>query len=60
MKKVRVLIHNFEDKENKNLGLLQPGYEYEVTDERAKVLVNKKIVEVIKDKPENKENKEEE
>lgn len=60
MKKVRVLIHNFEDKENKNLGLLQPGYEYEVTDERAKVLVNKKIVEAIKGKSENKENKEEE
>lgn len=60
MKKVRVLIHNFEDKENKNLGLLQPGYEYEVIDERAKVLVNKKIVEVIKGKSENKENKEEE
>lgn len=60
MKKVRVLIHNFEDKENKNLGLLQPGYEYEVTDERTKVLVNKKIVEVIKGKSENKENKEEE
>ena len=55
MKKVRVLIHNFEDKKNKNLGLLQPGYEYEVTDERAKELVNKKIVEIIKDKPENKE-----
>lgn len=55
MVEVEVLIENFKDKENKHLGLLQPGYKYLITKERAKELVNKKIVKIV----ENKKNKEE-
>lgn len=55
MIEVEVLIENFRDKENKQLGLLQPGYRYQVRKERAKELANKKIVRII----ENKKSKEE-
>lgn len=55
MVKVKVLISNFKDKENKHLGLLQKGYEYEVTKERAKILSDKKIVEIVKPPKKDKE-----
>ena len=44
MIEVEVLIHNFEDKETKHLGLLQPGYIYEITKERYIFLSSKGIV----------------
>ncbi len=47
MVEVVVKIHNFEDRENRNLGLLQPGYKYAVTKERAKYLSDRGIVEII-------------
>lgn len=50
MIEVTVLIENFLDIENRHLGLLQPGYKYEVTKERAKELSDKKIVEIVKSK----------
>ena len=53
MVEVKVLIPNFEDKQNKKLGLLQPGYKYSVTKERAEYLSKLGYVEIIK-----KENKE--
>lgn len=58
MVEVEVKIHNFEDKENKMLGLLQPGYKYEITKERAKYLSEKGIVEIIS-KPKKDKNAEE-
>lgn len=54
MVEVKVLIPNFEDKENKKLGLLQPGYKYSVTKERAEYLSKLGYVEIIRQK-ENKE-----
>ncbi len=59
MIEVKVLIPNFQDKNNKQLGLLQPGYIYKITKERATELSNKGIVEIIKNKKESKESKEE-
>lgn len=56
MIEVRVLIENFQDKENRHLGLLQPGFKYQITKERAKELSKKGIVEIVK----SKSNKEEE
>ncbi len=50
MIEVKVLIPNFLDKENRNLGLLQPGYTYSITKERAKELAKKGIVEIVKSK----------
>lgn len=50
MIEVKVLIENFEDKENKQLGLLQPGFKYSITKERAKYLSENGIVEIIKPK----------
>lgn len=50
MIEVKVLIENFKDKENKQLGLLQPGFKYPITKERAKYLSEKGIVEIIKPK----------
>lgn len=47
MVEVVVKIHNFEDEENRDLGLLQPGYKYEITKERAKYLSDRGIVEII-------------
>ncbi len=47
MIEVRVIIPNFRDKENKELGLLQPGYKYPITKERAEYLVKKGCVEII-------------
>lgn len=55
MVEVKVLIKNFKDKENKHLGLLQPGYKYSITKERAKYLSEKGIVEIIKEKEGKKE-----
>lgn len=49
MIEVEVLIENFRDKENKQLGLLQPGYKYKITKERAKELSEKKIVAIVKE-----------
>lgn len=59
MIEVKVLISNFRDINNKQLGLLQPGYVYKVTKERANELASKGIVEIIKNKKECKESKEE-
>nr|DAZ32861.1 MAG TPA: hypothetical protein [Caudoviricetes sp.] len=56
MVEVEVIIHNFKDLENKDLGLLQPGYKYKVLEKRAKYLSDKKIVKIIS--KENKKNKE--
>lgn len=50
MIEVKVLIENFKDKENKQLGLLQPGFKYPITKERAKYLSEKGIVEIINPK----------
>ncbi len=50
MVEVRVLIPNFRDRENKHLGLLQPGYKYQITKERAQELSDKGIVEIVKPK----------
>ena len=50
MIEVKVLIENFKDEENKQLGLLQPGFKYSITKERAKYLSEKGIVEIIKPK----------
>lgn len=55
MIEVRVLIPNFQDKENRYLGLLQPGYKYLITKERAKELAKKGIVEIVKSKSNKKE-----
>lgn len=44
MIEVEVLISNFKDKENKHLGLLQPGYVYKVTKERYEELSKQGIV----------------
>jgi len=46
MVEVEVIIHNFKDLENKDLGLLQPGYKYKVSEKRAKYLSDKKIVKI--------------
>lgn len=55
MVEVEVLIENFKDKENKHLGLLQPGYKYPITKERAKYLSEKGIVKITKEKEGKKE-----
>lgn len=56
MVEVEVIIHNFKDLENKDLGLLQPGYKYKVSEKRAKYLADKGIVKIII--KENKKSKE--
>ena len=56
MVEVEVIIHNFKDLENKDLGLLQPGYKYKVSEKRAKYLSNNGTVKIIS--KENKKNKE--
>lgn len=56
MVEVEVIIHNFKDLENKDLGLLQPGYKYKVSEKRAKYLAGKEIVKIIS--KENKKSKE--
>lgn len=53
MIKVEVQIPNFEDKENKQLGLLQPGYIYEVTKERYEELSKQGIVKKYVEPKEN-------
>lgn len=58
MIEVEVLIKNFRDKENKQLGLLQSGYKYSISKERAKELANKGIVKIVEMKK-SKESKEE-
>lgn len=55
MVEVEVLIENFKDKENKHLGLLQPGYKYPITKKRAKYLSEKGIVKITKEKEGKKE-----
>ncbi len=55
MIEVEVLIENFKDKENKHLGLLQPGDVYKVTKERYEELskqgILKKHIEPKKEEP---------
>lgn len=50
MVEVKVIIPNFKDKENRQLGLLQPGYKYSITKERAEDLSKLGYVEIIKQK----------
>ena len=54
MVEVEVLIHNFKDKENKQLGLLQPGYRYHIKKERYEELSKKGIVKLVKKEKEEK------
>lgn len=48
MVEVEVQISNFKDKENKQLGLLQPGYKYPISKERYVELSKKGIVKLSK------------
>ncbi len=48
MVEVEVLIPNFKDKENKQLGLLQPGHKYSISKERYVELSKKGIVKLFK------------
>lgn len=54
MIEVKVIIPNFRDKEHKELGLLQPGYKYSITKERAEYLAKKGCIEIMNKPKENK------
>ena len=49
MIEVEVKIPNFKDKENKQLGLLQPGHVYKISKERYEELSKQGIVEKYKE-----------